>query len=250
MWSGHLTHLILELAAFIGMNKKSADSIIVPRSLDVQAADVLREQILNGTFVPGTRLLEIDLAEQFNLSRGTIRSALQQLTFEGLVVQFPYRGCAVSGLTAQDAWELYTLRGALEGLAARLTAETITPSKTVTLEKALQTLIQAAQKNRWQEVAQADFALHEAIVQFANHRRLQAQYKIVGQQIQLYIISSNALHPDLDSIVEEHKQLVNTICSGNGTLAEQIARDHSSDGKALVEHLQAIEQQAKELPND
>lgn len=223
---------------------------IVPRSLDVQAADVLREQILNGTFAPGARLLEIELAEQFNLSRGTIRSALQQLTFEGLVVQFPYRGCAVSGLSAQDAWELYTLRGALEGLAARLVAETITPNKIAPLNLALQTLVEAAEQNSWQAVAKADFSLHEAIVQFTNHRRLQAQYKIVGQQIQLYIISSNALNPNLDSIVEEHKQLVSAICSGNGAIAEQIARDHSSDGKALVEHLQTLEQHNQESSND
>ncbi|NJN85427.1 MAG: GntR family transcriptional regulator [Leptolyngbyaceae cyanobacterium SL_7_1] len=230
------------------MSKKQ--TLILPRSLDVQAADVLREQILNGTFAPGTRLLEIELAEQFNLSRGTIRSALQQLTFEGLVVQFPYRGCAVSGLSAQDAWELYTLRGALEGLAARLVAETITPNKIAPLNAALQTLVDAAEQNSWQAVAKADFSLHQAIVQFANHRRLQEQYKIVGQQIQLYIISSNALNPNLDSIVEEHQQLVSAICSGDGAIAEQIARDHSSDGKALVEHLQTLEQQNQESFHD
>jgi len=50
------------------------------------------------------RLLEVQLAEQLNLSRGTIRSALQQLTHEGLVVQFPYKGCAVPALSSQDAW--------------------------------------------------------------------------------------------------------------------------------------------------
>jgi DNA-binding GntR family transcriptional regulator len=230
------------------MSKKQPT--IVPRSLDVQAAEVLREQILDGSFAPGTRLLEIELAEQFHLSRGTIRSALQQLTFEGLVVQFPYRGCAVSGLSAQDAWELYTLRGALEGLAARLVAETITPHKIAPLNAALQTLVDAAEQNSWQAVAKADFALHEAIVQFTNHRRLQEQYKIVGQQIQLYIISSNALNPNLDGIVVEHKQLVSAICSGDGAIAEQIARDHSSDGKALVEHLRTLEQHNQESFND
>ena len=225
------------------MKGKQPKSVVVPRSLDVQAADVIREQILDGTLAPGSRLLEINLAEQFNLSRATIRSALQQLTYEGLVVQLPYKGCTVSGLSSQDAWELYTLRSALESLAARLAAVAITPSQAKELNAALQQLVKAVQKGNWSQIADADFALHKAIIQLAGHRRLQEQYKIVEQQIRLYIISCNAIHPDLDDIVEQHRKLVNAICSGDDKSAEQIARDHNIDGKALVEHLRAIEKQ-------
>lgn len=215
--------------------------MIVPRSLDTQAADLLREQILNGTLAPGARLLEIDLAEQLSLSRGTIRSALQQLSYEGLVVQSPYRGCAVCRLSAQDAWELYTLRQALESLAARLAATTISPSQSETLETALQTLLQAAQRGSWSSVADADFALHQIVVRCSNHGRLQQQYKIVEQQIRLYIVSCNALHPDLEAIARDHQHLVAAIISGDAALAEQMAKEHTTDGPALVEHLQSIE---------
>lgn len=223
------------------METKHSNFAVTPRSLDVQAADVLRAQILNGSLAPGTRLLEIELSERFNLSRGTIRSALQQLTYEGLVVQFPYRGCAVSGLSSQDAWELYTLRSALESLAAGIAAERITQSQSEQLDAALQQLIKAAQQGHWDEVADADFLLHQAIIQLSDHRRLQQQYKIVEQQIRLYIISCNALNPNLDRIVEEHKRLVEAICSKDAFKAEQIAKEHNIDGKALVEHLQALQ---------
>lgn len=223
--------------------KEKASQLITPRSLDVQAADVLREQILNGALSPGSRLLEVELAERFNLSRGTIRSALQQLTYEGLVVQYPYRGCAVCGLSSQDAWELYTLRQALESLAARLAAETITSTKAEVLETTLQQIDEAASKGSWSEVADADFALHQAIIQLASHRRLQQQYKIVEQQIRLYIISCNALHLHLDEIVEEHQKLVNAIVLGDANLAEQIAREHNKDGPLLVKQLQQMEQE-------
>jgi DNA-binding GntR family transcriptional regulator len=107
----------------------------------------------------------------------------------------------------------------------------------------LQQLVKAVQKGNWSQIADADFALHKAIIQLAGHRRLQEQYKIVEQQIRLYIISCNAIHPDLDDIVEQHRKLVNAICSGDDKSAEQIARDHNIDGKALVEHLRAIEKQ-------
>jgi DNA-binding GntR family transcriptional regulator len=217
---------------------------INPRSLDVQAADVLREQILAGTLPPGSRLLEIELSEQLNLSRGTIRSALQQLTYEGLVVQYPYRGCTVCGLSSQDAWELCTLRQALESLAARIAAEGITSSQAKVLEAALQKIVQAAQKGSWSEVAAADFALHQTIIEFSNHRRLQQQYKFVEQQIRLYIISCNALHIDLNDIVEEHQRLVNAIVTGDANLAEQIAKEHNKDAPLLIEYLRKIEQKS------
>lgn len=229
------------------MKQRRSRLTVEPRSLDVQAADVIREEILSGALAPGSRLLEIELAEQFNLSRGTIRSALQQLTYEGLVVQFPYRGCAVAGLSAQDAWELYTLRSALEGLAAKLAAEAITPDKVDILNAAQKQLVKAAKKGSFMDVADADFALHQTIIQLSEHRRLQEQYKIVEQQIRVYIASCNALYASLDEIVEEHEQLVKAICSGDASFAEQIAKGHNADGKALVEHLQARERQTSSL---
>ncbi|MBV8883908.1 MAG: FCD domain-containing protein [Chroococcidiopsidaceae cyanobacterium CP_BM_RX_35] len=62
------------------------------------------------------------------------------------MVQFPYRGCVAAGLSSQDAWELYTLRSTLEGLAARLAAEAITLDKRKLLDAALQKLVKAAKR--------------------------------------------------------------------------------------------------------
>ena len=56
-------------------------------TLNDQAAALLRSRIFSGGLTPGTRILEADLADELGLSRGTLRSALQQLGFEGLVVQ-------------------------------------------------------------------------------------------------------------------------------------------------------------------
>jgi DNA-binding GntR family transcriptional regulator len=92
------------------------------RSLDAQAADKLRDAILTGSFQPGERLTEEVIAELLGLSRGTIRGSLRLLMHEGLILQEPYRGYSVRSLTSRDAWELFTLRNALEAFAARLFA--------------------------------------------------------------------------------------------------------------------------------
>lgn len=222
-------------------------SKVKSRSLDIKAADILRTEILNGDLAPGSRLLEIEISERLKLSRGTIRSALQQLIHEGLVVQYPYRGCMVISLSSQDAWELYTLRSTLEGLAAKLAAEAIAPGKVDILTKALQKLKVAVEKKNWQDFAIADFNLHKAVIQFSGHRRLQEQYRIIENQVLLYIASCNSLHPSLEELFEDHKQLVEAICSGNTLLSEQIATSHHTDGELIVKYLQSQEKQASML---
>ena len=217
------------------------------RSLDIKAADILRAEILNGSLAPGSRLLEIEISERLKLSRGTIRSALQQLIHEGLVVQYPYRSCMVISLSSQDAWELYTLRSTLEGLAAKLAAEAIAPGKVDILQKALQKLELAVGKKNWQDFAIADFNLHKAIIQFSGHRRLQEQYRIVENQVLLYIAKCNTLHPSLEELLADHQQLVEAICDGDAILSEQIAKAHHTDGELMVKYLQSLERQTSML---
>lgn len=107
--------------------KVAGQSGLDARSLDWRAADMLREQILTGAFPPGHRLTETMLATELDVSRGTVRSALRSLTYEGLVAQVAYSKWLVPELALQDARELATLHAALAGLAARLAAEAGAP---------------------------------------------------------------------------------------------------------------------------
>src|SRR6185295_11997862 len=98
---------------------KSVQSVKVEkRSLVWRAADVLRQQILRGELVPGQRVTETALATQLEVSRGTLRAALRALAHEGLIEQVAYTKWMLPEFSNSDAWELYTLRGTLEGMAA------------------------------------------------------------------------------------------------------------------------------------
>jgi DNA-binding GntR family transcriptional regulator len=211
------------------------------KSLDTRAADALRERIMSGSLAPGDRLTEEALAERLTISRGTIRSALQKLAFEGLVEQMPYRGWMVPRLTPQDAWELYTLRSSLEGLAARLVAEKITPAKTKGLQTALRRLSDAARAGSRTAVARADFEFHKTVIRLAEHERLAHQYALVEHQVRVYIASCDALLSTLEEIALQHEPIVEAICRGEGEAAEHLAHTHNTvDGEALVRQLQAL----------
>jgi DNA-binding GntR family transcriptional regulator len=87
-----------------------------------QVASRLRDSIIEGALKPGTRLVERELCEQLGVSRPSVREAMRQLENEGLITNLPNRGPIVVVLSEKAAAEIYEVRSALEGLAARLFA--------------------------------------------------------------------------------------------------------------------------------
>lgn len=220
---------------------------IAKKSLGVQATDAVREAILCGRFKAGQRLTEASLAEELDLARVTIRSALQQLAAEGLVVQRPYRGCEVRKLSSQDIWELYTLRGALEALAARLAAQCMQSGKASSenLDRALHKLEKFCHSSEADLISQVDFALHKSVIDLSGHGLLKNQYQLIEQQVRLCIASSNALITNADEILKQHKPLVLAIKNGDADAAAEIAMNHNiAEGEVLRQY--ALTQEAKQ----
>jgi len=85
-----------------------------------QVAAYLRDAITSCELKPGSVLVEREICEVTGTSRATVREALRQLQSEGMVVSEVGRGTIVASLTQAEARQIYEVRGALEGLAARL----------------------------------------------------------------------------------------------------------------------------------
>jgi len=193
------------------------------QSLEAQAADLLRRQILGGALKAGERLLETPIAERFALSRGTIRAALRRLIEEGLVCHVPYTGYQVIDFSDQDLWELYTLRGALESLGTRLAALRIDGEGMNQLRAAFAQLQAAAQSEDHEGADRLDRELHKLIIRLSGHERLLQHYVRVENQFRVYIALSNR-EVDAREICESHRELVESICAGDGERAERLAR--------------------------
>ncbi|VFR55317.1 Transcriptional regulator, GntR family [plant metagenome] len=84
-----------------------------------QVAEQLRQAMLSGALLPGTRLIEREICALTQASRPLVREAILQLEMEGFVYSKPNRGSVVATLTAEEAANIYQVRGVLEGLAAR-----------------------------------------------------------------------------------------------------------------------------------
>src|SRR5271154_560379 len=91
-----------------------------------QAFGILREQILDGKYEPGSRLNEVEVAEAMGISRGPLREALQRLVAEGLVVVVAHRGAFVRSFSPLELQQMYEFREIVESGAARLAARRAT----------------------------------------------------------------------------------------------------------------------------
>lgn len=208
-----------------------------------RAVEVVRQSIQSGELPPGTRLVEARLAEQIGLSRGTIRSALRELVHEGLVQAVPYTGWAVSEISIEDARELCELRAALEGLAARLAAERITPEGVKVLDRAYDSLRKAAEAGSGRRVVTADIELHRIILRLAGNRRLAEQYESIGRQLQMYVAFSD-LRSEMGEVVTWHDELLDAIKTGDAPRAERAAvKNIERNGTELLRMLEDYEVQ-------
>src|SRR5580700_11690057 len=90
-----------------------------------EVAKVLREAIRAGEMAPGHRLVELELAEQWDVTRAAVRAALLDLTGEGLVERIANRGARVRVIPVQEAVQIVECRMVLEGLCAAKAAERV-----------------------------------------------------------------------------------------------------------------------------
>lgn len=221
--------------------KKAAVRPVAKQSAETQAVESLRDFVMSGAVKPGARLTEIALAEQMGIARATLRTGLHRLAGEGILVQIPYTGWQVAELTADDVWELWTLRGSLEGLAAKLAAESSQTSQRHLVEIAYEGFVAACRRGNLKKISECDFALHRSIVEAADHKRLLQQYRLVEQQVRLYILNSNALVKDGgEAILAQHRPMVEALLAGNVERASQEAWNHNeTEGKRLAKWLRS-----------
>lgn len=229
------------------LKKPSLQLDVHRQSLDAQAADSLREAVLTGQLQPGERITEEIVAESLGLSRGTIRASLRKLAHEGLIVQEPYKGYSVRSLSSRDAWELFTLRHALEAFAARMLAEQMNEEKRRRLDKAYDQVIAAVNSGSRSKAVAADFELHRTIVELTGHSTLLAHYMQIASQVRLYqTLVSKFL--SLQDYVKFHQPLIDALRAGRAADAERISAEHNTaDGERLVDWLRQDEERRQKL---
>ncbi len=206
-----------------GSNLRDAAS--VPRGLLKENLAVqLREEILGGRLVPGEKIIEGRWARQLGVAQVSIREALNILAAEGFVTKGHGRSARVLRLRDADIIHIYQVRGALEGLAARLTIERKLPVQD--LESAFEAMREAVQMNDLRKVVERVQQFHVCLLEKPGNPFLREYGRRLV--IPLYAFTlMRALAKNLDANpwalqLANHQRILDSIRMGNAYLAEQV----------------------------
>jgi DNA-binding GntR family transcriptional regulator len=191
----------------------------------------LRDRILNGELAPGTRLIEREIVESYDVARVSARSALAQLAAEGLVVIEPNRGARVASLGAKDLHDLFALRTALEVEAARIALAERPQELDAELGAAVDDLARVCRAKRvvWRRVVDAHEEVHRALVDAARSPRISAVHRSLADELRLFVVALRPLWSPA-AMIDHHEALRRDL----QTEGPEAVRRHLSEGEHAV----------------
>ncbi|MGT3789242.1 GntR family transcriptional regulator [Vibrio cholerae] len=200
--------------------------------------EYLIEAIVEGELAPGSKISEPELAKQFQVSRGPLREALMRVEGLGLIERIPHIGARVIQLSPTKLVELYAVREALEGMAARLAARNITEIELAGLESLLSThsthIDQVEGASYFHQ--QGDFDFHYRIIQASRNQQLIGLLcDELYHLLRMYRYQSPRSHSRPVEALEEHKFILRAIRQRDEELAEMLMRRHISRSRQLIQ---------------
>ena len=194
----------------------------------------LKMQILKGSIIPGTRMMEVELAEEMGVSRTPIREAIRKLEKECLVTIEPRRGAYASMISTEDMVEILEVRQDLEGLAAYFAADRMTQEQMKELRKESDSYNDAVKRGNMEDMIKHDTRFHHIIVESCRNKILVQMI----EQLQELVLRFRYIYYDnfrrAENMPEEHEAILTAIAEGNADKARAAADIHIERLKELV----------------
>ena len=198
----------------------------------------LRDAISDGTLRPGERITQEDLAARLDVSRSPVLQALRLLKKEGLLEEAPGRGLTVTRLDPERIGHLYQIRGALDGLAAKLAAERKQKISLALIEHGRQ----VARGSDVHAMIDADMAFHQAIYEASGNPLVAENAFLHWVHFRLLMGAVLQRSAGRDGIWDEHHAIAQAINRGDAALAAQLSEQHAEAARhVLIAHLKALE---------
>jgi DNA-binding GntR family transcriptional regulator len=193
----------------------------------------LRQDIASGTIAHGEKLSEARLAQRFGVSRMPVREAFKELEGAGFVTVERRRGTFVKGLSRSEILDLFEVREAVEGMAARLCANRANNEIVARIDEVMTALAEAAEAGDNDGYSAADELLHALIAEGAGNDRLMDHYRLLVQQLHRGLLSSIVTRREgrMERSLAEHWAVVQSIRAHDADAAERAMRAHVQQGR-------------------
>ena len=192
---------------------------------------VMREALRSGAFRSGEHLREAEVAKRLRISRTPVREAFHRLVAEGLLNVGRWNGVVVAELSAEELVQLYAVREALEGTAARLAAEHATEVESQRLSEIAET--EAAARTDPNRLVIINSELHQTMYAAAHNRYLLQALNTVVDALGLLRHSTFVLPGSIELAHREHLRIIAAIRKRKPDDAEELAREHIRHALAM-----------------
>lgn len=182
--------------------------------------------LYNGSYVPGQRLVEVDLTQKWGVSRGTVREALNRLASEGIVVLSRHRGAAIRVLDRVEMQDILAVLELMIGLAARLAAKRIDEgTNRARFVESFEALLAFRSRPDSFELLQARNRFYRTLASIGGNRELQGL--LSRMHVHLLRVQLRALHEGLvTERFEDYSRIGEAVLAGDMRRAELAARRH------------------------
>lgn len=195
-------------------------------SLKEQILNILRKDFIKGKLRPGDQIVEAEIARRFGTSRGPVREALVILENDGFITRTENGNIFVTTLTKKDLYEIYSLRGLLEGFAAKLAVPNFSDEDIVYLNKCLSSIADLKGSLNQTIAVPNTLEIHRFVIVKSDHKRLYDLWQNLNLQLKM-----------LGSIVMMHETVEGTLIKHSKLIEALITRDPFIAEKAITEHI-------------
>lgn len=203
-------------------------SALPKAALSDRVREFIIKAIMSGEMKPGQRIVESGLARQLGVSQAPVREAIRDLVLMGLLETEPYKGTFVRSFTAEELYEVYTVRAALESLAARLAAPRATDEDLAALRGILNEMVEAGKANDGNRMVRLDNMFHEAIMKLSGNRLLYNLWQTLRFGYWT-IVTTRVSEYNLEELAKRHEDLLKALQSHNPQKAMTAMRRHIED---------------------
>lgn len=197
------------------MNQKP-QAMLLRVILSDQVRETLLTRILDGTYQPGDRLVESQIAKELGTSQSPVREALRDLVAMHFVEVEPYKGARVRRIDPSEVAQIYPVRGVLEELAGQLAAPKL-KDNVGDLEAIFAEMQEAGRNDDLKAFTTADAHFHRVIIEATGNQILVETWNSMRIESRTFVTAVKLMQGDLGlmSVVEMHRPIIEALRSGD-----------------------------------
>ncbi|PLC52632.1 GntR family transcriptional regulator [Pollutimonas nitritireducens] len=198
---------------------------------------MMADAIIRGEYPPGSRLIEINLAERYQISRGPLREAMRRLDERRLIVRTARHGARVAELSSEVLAEISMVRELLESAACRLAAENMSDDEIKQLNAIVDSDATLVAQGETYYRTESTLDIHFCIVRGARNSIIEGLLcRELYPLIRMYRYQHKVVEGRADSALKEHRAIVDAISNRDGELAQLLMLRHlASSRKHLLD---------------